>query len=163
MPQLNPEFFISQLFWLAIFFTFLLIFLWRVSLPRISSVLQKRQNKIDQNLSLAKELQEQAQEVETNINKQINKAKQDTNEKIKNTISSLQDEVSSQLLTLDKELDEKISNSEKEIITNRENQMKNISTEIASITKITLAKITDLELSDNDINKVIKSNKGTLN
>ena len=163
MPQLNPEFFISQLFWLAIFFTFLLIFLWRVSLPRISSVLQKRQNKIDQNLSLAKELQEQAQEVETNINKQINKAKQDTNEKIKNTISSLQDEVSSQLLTLDKELDEKISNSEKEIITNRENQMKNISTEIASITKITIAKITDLELSDNDINKVIKSNKGTLN
>ena len=64
MPQLNPEFFVSQLFWLAVFFTFLFVFLWRVSLPRIASVLEKRQNKIDENLSSAKELQEQAMEIE---------------------------------------------------------------------------------------------------
>ena len=45
MPQLNPEFYISQLFWLVVCFTFLFIFLWRISLPRISSVLEKRTNK----------------------------------------------------------------------------------------------------------------------
>ena len=44
MPQLNPEFFLSQLFWLAVFFSFLFIFLWKVSLPRIATVLEKRQN-----------------------------------------------------------------------------------------------------------------------
>ena len=75
MPQLNPEFFVSQLFWLAVFFTFLFVFLWRVSLPRIATVLEKRQNKIDENLSSAKELQEQAMEIEKKINDQINKAK----------------------------------------------------------------------------------------
>ena len=64
MPQLNPEFFVSQLFWLAVFFTFLFVFLWRVSLPRIATVLEKRQNKIDESLSSAKELQEQAMEIE---------------------------------------------------------------------------------------------------
>ena len=42
MPQLNPEFFISQLFWLVISFTFLFVFLWRISLPRIGSALEKR-------------------------------------------------------------------------------------------------------------------------
>ena len=68
MPQLNPEFFVSQLFWLAVFFTFLFVFLWRVSLPRIATVLEKRQNKIDENLSSAKELQEQAMEIEKKIN-----------------------------------------------------------------------------------------------
>ena len=82
MPQLNPEFFISQLFWLAVFFTFLFVFLWRVSLPRIATVLEKRQNKIDENLSSAKELQEQAMEIEKKINDQINKAKLETDEKI---------------------------------------------------------------------------------
>ena len=46
MPQLNPEFFISQLFWLVVSFSFLLFFLWRFSLPRISSVLDKREKKI---------------------------------------------------------------------------------------------------------------------
>ena len=47
MPQLNPEFFVSQLFWLAVFFSFLLIFLWRVSLPRIAKVLEKRQKVLE--------------------------------------------------------------------------------------------------------------------
>ena len=56
MPQLNPEFFISQLFWLVITFTFLFIFLWRISLPRISSVLEKREYKINEDIALAKKL-----------------------------------------------------------------------------------------------------------
>ncbi len=46
MPQLNPEFFVSQLFWLVVTFSFLLVFLWRISLPRIGSVLEKREKKI---------------------------------------------------------------------------------------------------------------------
>ncbi len=163
MPQLNPEFFISQLFWLAVFFSILFIILWRISLPRISLVLEKRQNKIDENLSLAKELQEQAQSVEQKINDQISKAKIESNEKIKKTISSLQDDLSSKLLLLDKELEQKILNSEEEIIKNRDEQMKNIKTEVASITKITVAKISDLQLSENDINQAIKSNEGNLN
>ena len=163
MPQLNPEFFVSQLFWLAVFFSFLLIFLWRISLPRIATVLEKRHNKINENLSNAKELQEQAKEIEKNINLQINNAKQKTDEQIKKTISSLQDEVSSKLNTIDRELEEKISNSEKQIIKNRDSQMKNINDEIANITKITVAKISDLRLSDNDINQAIKIFKGKLN
>ena len=163
MPQLNPEFFVSQLFWLAVFFSFLLIFLWRISLPRIATVLEKRHNKINENLSNAKELQEQAKVIEKNINLQINNAKQKTDEQIKKTISSLQDEVSSKLNTIDRELEEKISNSEKQIIKNRDSQMKNINDEIANITKITVAKISDLKLSDNDINQAIKILKGKLN
>ena len=48
MPQLNPEFYISQLFWLVISFSFLFIFLWRISLPRIGNILEKRAIKINE-------------------------------------------------------------------------------------------------------------------
>ena len=163
MPQLNPEFFVSQLFWLAVFFTFLFVFLWRVSLPRIATVLEKRQNKIDENLSTAKELQEQAMEIEKKINDQINQAKLETDEKIKKTINDLQEEASSQLSALDRELEKKVLDAEKEIIKNKDNQLKNINNEIANITKLTLGKITDIELSDSDLNKVIETNKVSLN
>tara|TARA_B100001057_G_C22717167_1_gene898218 strand:+ start:116 stop:607 length:492 start_codon:yes stop_codon:yes gene_type:complete len=163
MPQFNPEFFVSQLFWLFVFFIFLFVFLWRVSLPRIATVLEKRQNKIDENLSSAKELQEQAQQIEKNINNQISKAKLNTNDQIKKTISELQDNVSSQLLSLDKELEEKISASEKEIIKNRDIQIKSINSEIANITKLTVSKIADLNLTDSVIDQAIKSQKGKLN
>ena len=163
MPQLNPEFFVSQLFWLAVFFTFLLVFLWRVSLPRIATVLEKRQNKIDENLSSAKELQEQAMEIEKKINNQINKAKLETDEKIKETINALQEDVSSQLSSLDKDLEKKVSDAEKEILKSKDNQMKNINNEIVNITKLTVGKITDVELSDSEINKVIETHKGSFN
>ena len=96
MPQLNPEFFVSQLFWLVVFFSFLFVFLWRVSLPRIATVLEKRQNKIDENLSNAKKLQEEAKEIEVNINEKIKIAKKETDDQIKKIITSLENEVSSQ-------------------------------------------------------------------
>ena len=163
MPQLNPEFFVSQLFWLAVFFTFLFVFLWRVSLPRIATVLEKRQNKIDENLSTAKELQEQAMEIEKKINDQINQAKLENDEKIKETINDLQEDTSSQLSALDEELEIKVLDAEKEIIKNKDNQIKNINNEIANITKLTIGKITDIELSDSDLNKVIETNKVSLN
>ena len=163
MLQLNPEFFVSQLFWLAVFFTFLLVFLWRVSLPRIAIVLEKRQNKIDENLSSAKGLQEQAQEIEKKINAQISTAKQETEDTIKKTILSLQDNVSTQLTKLDNELEEKILNSKKEIIKNKDEQMKNIDEEIINITKITVSKISDLDVSNSDINNSLKIQKKGIN
>ncbi len=163
MPQLNPEFFISQLFWLAVFFTFLLVFLWRVSLPRIAKVIEKRQSKIDENLSSAKELQEEAQEIEKKINTQINKAKQETDERIKSTIISLQDNISSQLLSLDKELNDKITKSEKEILKSKDDQMKNINKQITDITKVTVSKIINIEVSNDDIDQAIRSYKGAIN
>ena len=159
MPQLNPEFFVSQLFWLVVFFSFLFVFLWRVSLPRIATVLEKRQNKIDESLSNAKKLQEEAKEIEVNINEKIKIAKKETDDQIKKIITSLENEVSSQLSTLDKDLEEKISKSEKEIISNRNSQMENINDQITDITKTIVSKITDINLSDSDINKAIKSSK----
>ena len=41
--------------------------------------------------------------------------------------------------------------------------MKNINAEIANITKISVAKISDLNLSESVIDQAIKSSKGNLN
>ena len=163
MPQLNPEFFISQLFWLVIFFSLLFVILWKISLPRIGKVIEKRQNKINDNLSTAKELQQEAQEIEKKINVKINKAKEETNEQIKKTIISLQEETASKLLSLDEELGIKINNAEKVIAKSKENQMKIVQDEISNITKITVAKITDINLSESVIDQAIKSYKGKIN
>ena len=163
MPQLNPEFFISQLFWLFVFFSFLFIFLWRISLPRIATVLEKRQNLINDNLAVAKELQEKAQSIEKDINSEISKAKQSNNDQIKDTILTLQSEMTSKLKSLDTELEDKIARSEKEIIKNRDEEVKNINSEIINITKITVAKISDLKLSDSVVEQAVKSSKGSIN
>ena len=67
MPQLNPEFYTSQLFWLVVTFSFLLVFLWRISLPRISLVLEKRESKISNDIEIAKQSQTEAEEIQNQI------------------------------------------------------------------------------------------------
>ena len=83
MPQLNPEFFVYQIFWLVLTFTFLFIFLWRISLPRISTVLEKREGKINDDIKEAKQLQAEAEKIQIKIDSQLREAKYETADLIK--------------------------------------------------------------------------------
>ena len=46
MPQLNPEFWVSQIFWLVLTFGFLYLVLSKVVLPKISNNLESRKSQI---------------------------------------------------------------------------------------------------------------------
>ena len=83
MPQLNPEFFVSQLFWLVVTFSFLLFFLWKISLPRISKVLEKRENKISSDIEIAKKLQTEAEQIQNEIDRQLSSARDQASNIIK--------------------------------------------------------------------------------
>ena len=63
MPQLNPEFYVSQISWLAATFIFLLLFLWKISLPRIKNALERRNAKINENLQNAKKIQMDSEKI----------------------------------------------------------------------------------------------------
>ena len=157
MPQLNPEFFISQLFWLVVTFSFLLIFLWRISLPRIGSVLDKRQRKISEDLATAKKLQAEAENIQEEIDSQLVQARSQANDIIKKTSNSLQNKAEEELENLDKELDLKINDSSKTIEKNKQESLENIENQINYITKLTLSKIIKLNISDEEIKKAVKS------
>ena len=103
MPQLNPEFFVTQLFWLVVTFSFLLVFLWRISLPRIGNVLEKRERKISEDLSAAKELQAEAAKIQETIENQLKQARSDASEIIKSSSISLQNKTQVELDKLDKD------------------------------------------------------------
>ena len=46
MPQLNPEYWVSQIFWLLLIFGSLYLFLWKMILPKITQNLENRKSKI---------------------------------------------------------------------------------------------------------------------
>ena len=56
MPQLNPEFWISQIFWLVLTFGTLYLVLSKLILPKISANLEKRKSQILENIEAAKNL-----------------------------------------------------------------------------------------------------------
>jgi F-type H+-transporting ATPase subunit b len=63
MPQLDASTYLPQLFWLAISFIVLYLIMWKVVMPRIASVLQDRQERIDDDLEKAGKLRNDAASV----------------------------------------------------------------------------------------------------
>ena len=53
MPQLNPEFWVSQIFWLTITFGILYVVLSKFILPKISANLEIRKSQILENIEAA--------------------------------------------------------------------------------------------------------------
>ena len=126
MPQLDPDFFVSQLFWLVVTFSFLLFFLWKVSLPRIGSVLEKRENKINNDIKTAKQLQIEAEKIQDQIEQKLHDSKEQNISLIKNSAANLQNKASEELLKLDNELNKKIEKSAKVIENNKKESLKKI-------------------------------------
>lgn len=60
MPQFDPTYFSTQLFWLAVSFAALYLIMSTIALPKIGSVLEERQRKIDDNLDKAAQLKADA-------------------------------------------------------------------------------------------------------
>ena len=157
MPQLNPEFYMSQLFWLVLTFTFLFIFLWRISLPRISTVLEKRASKINDDIRLAKQHQAEAEEIQNKINLQLREARLETSELIKTANSNFQDHTSKELEKIDNNMNLKIDETSTAIAKSKAESLKQINAQIYEITRLTLSKISNIKADDNEIKDVVTS------
>ena len=155
MPQLNPEFFVSQLFWLIVTFSFLLIFLWRISLPRISSVLEKRESKINNDIELAKQLQTEAEEIQNQIEQQLGKTRQHIVKLIKESELNFQNKASAELSKLDSELSNKIDESANIIENNKKKSLNQIHEQIYEITRLTLLKLSSMAVDKKEIKESI--------
>ena len=155
MPQLDPEFFVSQLFWLVVTFSFLLLFLWKVSLPRIGSVLEKRENKINNDIETAKQLQIEAEKIKDQIDQKLYDSKEKNISLIKNSTVNLQNKASEELSKLDNELNKKIEKSAKVIENNKKKSLKQIHEQIHEITKLTLSKLSSVQINDQEIEESV--------
>lgn len=75
MPQLDIAVFAPQIFWLAVVFAVLYIFMSRSAAPKIADVLKKRQDTISDDLAEAEKLQAKAEEARIAYEKSQNDAR----------------------------------------------------------------------------------------
>ncbi len=115
MPQLNPEFWISQIFWLILTFGILFVVLSKFILPNISKNIESRKSEIVENIEAAekqrKESENKIKEYEKIILSSKNKAKNHYNEIRQKAL----DEIAKKQNTLENQISDEIKNVEKEI------------------------------------------------
>ena len=61
MPQLDPEFWVAQVFWLLLTFTILYLVIWKIFLPKITYGIENRKSRIINNLNETQKLKENAE------------------------------------------------------------------------------------------------------
>ena len=83
MPQLDPQYWASQVFWLVIIFLSIYVLIDKIFIPKIRNNIDVRKDKISKDLESAKNFKEQAEKKLEEYNLLIESAKKDAN-KMKN-------------------------------------------------------------------------------
>ena len=115
MPQLNPEFWISQIFWLTITFGILYITLSKLILPKISANLESRKSQILENIEAAEKQRKDSEKKLNEYDEIINNSKTEAKNYFKQTREKILKDISLKKESLDKEISEEINKAEAEI------------------------------------------------
>ena len=115
MPQLNPEFWISQIFWLTLTFGILYIILSKLILPKISDNLESRKSQILENIEAAEKQRENSEEKLKEYEEIVSKSKMEAKSIFNQARDKALKDISAKKEVLDKQIDEEISKAEQEI------------------------------------------------
>jgi len=116
MPQLNPEFWISQIFWLTLVFGSLYILLAKFILPKISNNLETRKAQIAENIEAAEKKREESDKKLKDYEKIINDAKIEAKNIFRQTREKILRDINIKKESLEKEIDKEIQKVEKDIL-----------------------------------------------
>ena len=145
MPQLDPEFWVSQIFWLVITFGILFLVLSKLILPKISDNLETRKSQILDNLELAEKQRKESETKLKEFDNIILRSKIDAKNLFNDSRKKLLDDINNKRVKLEEEIDKEI---------------KIVETEIKELRKKSPEKINKIaiETSSDLINQLIGSN-----
>jgi len=115
MPQLNPEFWISQIFWLTLTFGILFVILSKLILPKISANLELRKSQIQENIEAAEKQRQNSEAKLKEYEDIILKSKLEAQNIFKEAKEKVLKDINAKKETLDKQIDEEIKKAEQEI------------------------------------------------
>ena len=135
MPQLNPEFWVSQIFWLVLTFGLLYLILSKLILPKISNNLESRKSQILENIETAEKQREESEKKVKEFEKIILESKIEAKNYFNEARQKILEDITIKKNSLDKDIDDEISAAEQEIKnlkTASSEKIKNIAIETSS-------------------------------
>ena len=100
MPQLNPDYWVSQIFWVILIFGILYVILWRTILPKINENLENRKFQILTDLDGAQKLKDQSEKKISEYNIILSKAKQDAKKILDGTRKKVNQDIENKKINL---------------------------------------------------------------
>ena len=115
MPQLNPEFWVSQIVWLVLSFCILYIVLSKLILPKISNNLESRKSQILENIETAETQREDSEKKLKEFEKIILESKLEAKNYFNEARQKILEDINNKRVALEKDIDDEISAVEQEV------------------------------------------------
>ena len=115
MPQLNPEFWVSQIVWLVLTFGILYIVLSKLILPKISNNLESRKSQILENIETAETQREDSEKKLKEFEKIILESKLEARNYFNESRQKILEDINNKRIALEKDIDDEISAVEHEV------------------------------------------------
>lgn len=156
MPQLNPEFWFSQIFWLIITFGVLFIVLSKLILPKISANLEARKSQILENIGIA----EKQREASENKIKEYEKIILDSKNEAKNYFNKARGQILKDIdkkrKTLKNEINEEIKKAEKEIVDLKNKSPEKINKIVVETSSDLVKQLIGVEVNNSSISAIVE-------
>ena len=155
MPQLNPEFWVSQIFWLTLTFGILYIVLSKLILPKISANLELRKSQIQENIEAAEKQRESSDDKLKEYDNIIIKSKLEAKNILRDAKEKVVKNINSKKETLDKQIDEEIKKAEQEIGALRKNAPEKIRKIAIETSAQLVKKLIGAEINNSSISAIV--------
>jgi F-type H+-transporting ATPase subunit b len=115
MPQLNPEFWISQVFWLILIFSTLYIIIWKLIIPKITESLENRKKHIVDDLDEAQKIKSIAEKKLDEYKSIIENSKNQAKKIILDNKRKMEQDISDKRKKFEQEIQTELKNAENQI------------------------------------------------
>ena len=155
MPQLNPEFWISQIFWLTLSFGILYAVLSKLILPKISANLELRKSQIQENIEAAEKQRESSESKLKEYDNIVQKSKLEAKSIFKNAREKMLKDINSKKEILDKQIEGEIKKIEEEIEMLKKNAPEKINKIAIETSSELIKKIIGAEVNNSSISTIV--------
>jgi F-type H+-transporting ATPase subunit b len=155
MPQLNPEFWISQIFWLTLTFGVLYVVLSRLILPKISANLELRKSQIQENIEAADKQRQGSETKLKEFDDIILKSKLKANNIFRDAREKVLKDINSKKEILDQQIDQEIKKAEKEIEILKKNAPEKINKISIETSSELVKKLIGAEVNNSSISAIV--------
>jgi len=156
MPQLNPDYWISQIFWVILIFGTLYVILWKAILPKINENLENRKSQILSDLDEAQKLKNQSEKKISEYNMILSKAKQDAKKILDKTRKKINLDIENKNNQFNLEIYKEIENAEKEIKTLKLSSIKDINKISIETSSEIVRKMVGTEVNASSVSAIVE-------
>ncbi|MDR3435953.1 F0F1 ATP synthase subunit B' [Telmatospirillum sp.] len=157
MPQFDPTFYATQLFWLCVTFVLLYLLMSTMAMPKIGAVLEERQRRIDDNLDKAGQLKAEAEAAIALYEKALAESRAQAQDLLRHSAETLSKQAEERQKQLGERLAGQVKAGEARINAAKEQALAHVRGIATEVAKSTAAKLTGVTLDDSKVSAAVSA------